>query len=67
MRRKNHLCFNFSGPISLQMNNQQQDEEAADEWDREGLLDPEWEIQQKKVYSLVTFRVVKFYFANRSG
>ena len=65
MRLKNYLCFKFLGPISLQMNNQQQDEEAAEEWDREGLLDPEWEIQQKKVCSsLSTYNrfILKFLY-----
>ena len=49
--------------------NNQQDEEAVEEWDREVLLDPEWEIQQKKVlFSILTYRVIfKFYFSNRRG
>lgn len=34
--------------------NNQQEEEVAEEWDREVLLDPEWEIQQRKVCNYVS-------------
>ena len=38
--------------------------DEEEEWDREGLLDPAWEKQQKKVCKLMpdVFGVCRFYF-----
>lgn len=41
--------------------------QQEEEWDREGLLDPAWEKQQKKVFNIPCFLVtLLLFFAKKS-